>query len=124
MTLVTKQTIAGVLVFNTAARRTSARNVISNYLNRPRVNVLPSSPALTDENTGKYGVGFGLIVRADWVNIADANEAWADFRANIAGLLANGSFVDQYTSNEDLETGLNEGIYVHRLHVPAQSNDF
>jgi hypothetical protein len=121
--LVTKETIAGVLVLSTAARRTNVRNVITSYLNRPRVNVVASSPALTDEDTGKYGAGFGLIVRAEFVARADADAAWADVAANVA-ILENGSFIDQYTSNEDQATALNETIYQHRLNVPARPEDF
>jgi hypothetical protein len=121
--LVTKETIAGVLVLSTNARRTTVRNAITNYLARPRVNVIPSSPALIDENTGKYGAGFGLIVRAEFVARADADACWVDVVANLA-ILSDGSFIDQYTSNEDQSTGLDETIYVHRLHVPARPEDF
>lgn len=123
MALTTKEAIAGVLILNSAARRTNIRNVITNYLSRPRVNVIPSSPALLDEDSGKYGVGFGLIVRADWVARADADAAWADVVANTA-VLENGSFIDQYTSIEDQAAGRNETNYIHRLHVPARPEDF
>jgi hypothetical protein len=123
MTLVVKETIAGVLILSTSTRRTNVRNVIANYLNRPRVNVIPSSPALTDENTSKYGVGFGLIVRAEFVSLADASDVWTDVLAN-AAILENGSFIDQYTSRDDQAAGLNEAIFIHRLHVPARPEDF
>lgn len=120
---VTKETIAGVLILGSEAVRNNTRNIITNYLDRPRVNVVPSSPALIDENSNKYGPGFGLIVRAEFVTKADADAVWADVAANLA-VLSNGSFVDQYTSSEDQETGQNNVTYHHRQHVPGRPEDF
>jgi hypothetical protein len=78
---------------------------------------------LIDEDTNKYGTGFGLIVRAEFVTRSDANEVWVDVLAN-ASILENGSYIDQYTSREDPAIALNEAIYIHRLHVPARPEDF
>jgi hypothetical protein len=123
MTLVVKETLAGVLILSTATRRDQVRGVINSYLARPRVNVGPWTPAFLDENSGKYGVGFGLIVRVEWVNKADADAAWADATANLA-ILESGSFLDQYTSREDQDQQTNETIYHHRIHVPSRPEDF
>jgi hypothetical protein len=124
MTLVVKETVAGVLIMSTTGRRTQVRNRIEAYLGRPRVNVIPSSPLLIDDNTNKYGVGFALIARAEFVSRADADAVWADITSNSLAILEPGSFIDQYTSNEDQEVGLDETIYIHRLHVPAAPGDF
>lgn len=123
MVLVTKETIAGELVFATAGQRTTARNRITTYLNRQQV-LVSSQPTMIDEDSHKYGNGPTLLLRVNFVTRADADEVWADVEARSFSILQNGSALRQYTSNEDPDIALNETVMHHVRHWPAQPSDF
>lgn len=125
MTLIVKETISGQLVCASVAQRTSVRNVIENFLGRPRAGVA-TTPEITDEDHNKYGIGPTLIVRVSFASRTDADEAWAA-AAGSFGLLQAGSALSQYRSTEGIDAQgqqINAADFWHIMHKPARPEDF
>jgi len=122
MALVITEQITGVLVCATEQRRNQVRSVIGAYLSRPKAGTRDF--VLTDAPAGKYGAGPALVVSAPFVSRQDADDAWTDLAAVNTTWLIEGSVAQQFTSTEDPEVGINETVYHHRKHWPADPSDF
>jgi hypothetical protein len=122
MALTIAETIKGTAVFTNEQRRTSVLGQLANYVTRPRVGAeeMTVTPV---ESPGKYA-GPAAVIFMRFATREDADEAWADLGGVSPSWFQTGSIAEQFTSTQDPDAGVNQTVFHHRRHWPADPSDF